>query len=132
MQDYIPNIGKTAEEICRIAGSCCATGAVAARFVLTDFQHLCDANGHVVKLDLPGQVCGFLRAHPGCTYAEILRTPHLADAVLIGIFNSKTAVRDIAAALSSQVFQLQHLTLPCPPMAVTDGLLERLLLEPAL
>jgi hypothetical protein len=126
MSEYISSFGKTAEEIRRVAFRS-EPGTVWARFTVKDFQRLTDMNGHVVRLELPGQVCSFLRRSGGCECAEVLRTPHLADAVVVATFRDERALEDAATALASHVFQLQHFRLPCPPLDVTRKPLQELL-----
>jgi hypothetical protein len=127
MQEYTTSLGKPAGEVLVAAGACYTSGAVAARFVVKDFRRLCDENGHVINIELPGQLCGFLRARAGCRYSEIVRTAHLSDAVILGIFNGGTVFQNAVAALGSHVFQLDYLTLPCPTIDIHRGPLDRLL-----
>jgi len=127
MVEFISSWGKTADEIRRTAGARYAQGHVYARITILAFQRLCDENGHVVRVELPGQICGFLRASPRCVYAEILHTPNLADATVVGVFESLGALDTAVAGLSTTVFELEHFTLRCPPLDITRGSLDDVL-----
>lgn len=88
MNAFIPSGGKEPDEIRRIALDSGARVDVYVRVTVRDFQSLCDSYGHTVRIDLPGQICGRMRACSGCKCAEVLRTPNLTDAVIVGGFDS--------------------------------------------
>ena len=89
---YIPSFGKTPEDSTR--GRYFRARGCSGQFTVKDFQRLCDMNGHVVKVELPGQLCLFLRKREGCRWAEVLRTPHLANAAVIAGFEEHCCPRN--------------------------------------
>ena len=123
MAEYISSWGLTEKEITDRA----ASGGVWLCVTVVDFQHLCDQHGHVVRLDLPGQIRTILRTTPHCRSADVLRTPDLADAVILGCFETDGAADSASAILRDSVFRFDHFELPCPPLRLARGPLERLL-----
>ena len=101
---------------------CCAL------FRVLDFQRLIDRNGHVIRCELPGQLCSVLRSLSGCVHAEVLRVPRLIRCdSSSGGFERREPLELAIKAISDHVFDLEHLRLPCPPLAVTRGPLEEML-----
>jgi hypothetical protein len=127
--EFISSWGKSADEIRNIISEQKYLDGVCLRITVRDFKRLCDENGHVVKLDLPGKICGVLRTYMGCMYAEVLHTPNLSDAVVIADFTSKAMSEAASAELTGSTFQFEHLKLPCPPLAITSGSLADVLLD---
>ena len=125
MTEYIPSTGKEPEDIRRAAIDLCRQGTVSVRFTVLGFQRLCDENGHVVRVDLPGAICSYVRAHPGCRYAEVLRTPQFADASIVAVIETRAMLDQLIKALSRHEFRL-------PQWAGPEVILPRLPLETAI
>jgi hypothetical protein len=126
MAEFISSWGRSAEQISGEATCHFGEGCVAVRVTIPEFPLLRDTYGHVIR-DLPGSLCGFLRAQPPCRYAEVLHTPNDGDAVVIALFENQVALAQSVADLRRYRFELSHLTLPCPPLETAVGSLEELL-----
>jgi hypothetical protein len=127
MTEHISSWGKSAAAIRAAAGVHVTSKSVCVRVTILDFQDLIDDNGHVVRLDLPGSICGDLRRSTGCTYAEVLHTENLSDAEVIALFEGSVAADRSIEGILARTFQLEHLALPCPPLAVTRGPIDQIL-----
>ncbi len=127
MPEYVSSWGRSADEIRRTIRDREHGSSLCALFRVLDFQKLVERNGHVVRVELPGQLCSVLRSLPGCAYAEVLRTAPLSDAIIVGVFERHDSLELAAKSVSVHVFDLDHLRLPCPQLAIARGPLDEVL-----